>query len=80
MYTAYLSNYKKDKWATKGGAIYAFSDREQSLEEQAFDIITKYYSEAMRNEDEWDLETIKSYQKLIRVVLVSYQITDLSIE
>ena len=80
LYTAYLSNYKKDKWATKGGAIYAFSDREQSLEEQAFDIITKYYSEAMRNEDEWDLETIKSYQKLIRVVLVSYQITDLSIE
>lgn len=80
LYTAYLSNYKKDKWLTKGGAVYAFSDREESLEEQAFNIITKYYSEAMRNEDEWDLETIKSYQKLIRVVLVSYQITDLSIE
>ena len=36
-----------------------FLIEEQSLEEQAFDIITKYYSEAMRNEDEWDLGNYK---------------------
>ena len=74
LYTAYLSYYKKDKWVTKGGAIYTFSNREESLEKQAFDIITSYYTEAMSKNKEWDLETIKAYQKLIRVVLVSYQI------
>lgn len=80
LYTSYLSNYKKDKWITNDEDFYDFSKREKSLEEQSFDIITKYYLEAMSNDDEWDFKTIKEYQKLIRVVLVSYQITELSRE
>ncbi|MBF2163223.1 hypothetical protein HUW64_010755 [Staphylococcus epidermidis] len=76
LYTAYLSNYKNDKWATKGGAPYYVSNREESLEKKAFDIITGYYLEAMNTRKEWDFNTIKSYQKLIRVVLVSYQIIE----
>ena len=76
LYTAYLSNYKKDKWVTKGGAPYHVSNREESLEKKAFDIITGYYLEAMNTRKEWNFNTIKSYQKLIRVVLVSYQVIE----
>lgn len=80
LYTAYLSNYKKDKWITKGGAPYHVSNREESLEERAFYIITKYYLNAINSDKEWNFATVKSYQKLIRVVLVSYQVTERNIE
>src|SRR5699024_10976793 len=79
-YTDYLSNYKKDKWITKGGDPYHVSNREESLEERAFYIITKYYLNAINSEKEWNIATMKSYLKLIRVVLVSYEIRDRNIE
>ncbi|EFU04672.1 hypothetical protein, partial [Enterococcus faecalis] len=55
---------------------YHVSNREESLEKKAFDIITGYYLEAMNTRKKWNFNTIKSYQKLIRVVLVSYQVIE----
>ncbi|MGW7832360.1 hypothetical protein ACT9T1_08510 [Staphylococcus xylosus] len=70
IYTSYLSTYKKDKWVLEEG----HRNRNTDLEKEGFEIATYYYSQAIDSEKDWDIDTILAYQKLIRVILVSYEI------
>ncbi|EFQ16998.1 hypothetical protein HMPREF9512_00673, partial [Enterococcus faecalis EnGen0311] len=41
-----------------------------------FKTLQQNHLEAMNTRKKWNFNTIKSYQKLIRVVLVSYQVIE----
>lgn len=70
IYTSFLSTYKKDKWIFEE----EHENRNVDLEKESFEIATYYYTQAMKSEKDWDFDTILAYQKLVRVILVSYQI------
>lgn|SRR5699024_4674208 len=77
LYTSYLFTYTRDKWLTKGGETFTISNTDKELEERSFNLITKYYNALIFSDEELDLETVKSYQELIRLVMASYEILKL---